>query len=100
MKGGVYPEYQLALLAAKLTGRPVKWIGDRSESFLSDEHCRDNITEAELALDKNGKFLAIRVRNYCQPRRLQRRPTAAPVRRPTISACSPAPIRSRPATSR
>ena len=65
MKGGVYPEYQLALLAAKLTGRPVKWIGDRSESFLSDEHCRDNITEAELALDKNGKFLAIRVKNYC-----------------------------------
>ncbi len=65
MKGGVYPEYQLAMLAAKLTGRPVKWIGDRSESFLSDEHCRDNITEAELALDKNGKFLAIRVRNYC-----------------------------------
>ena len=65
MKGGVYPEYQLALLAAKLTGRPVKWIGDRSESFLSDEHCRDNITEAELALDNNGKFLAIRVKNHC-----------------------------------
>ena len=65
MKGGVYPEYQLAMLAAKLTGRPVKWIADRSESFLADEHCRDNITEAELALDKNGKFLAIRVKNYC-----------------------------------
>ena len=65
MKGGVYPEYQLAMLAAKLTGRPVKWIGDRSESFLADEHCRDNVTEAELALDKNGKFLAIRVKNYC-----------------------------------
>ena len=65
MKGGVYPEYQLALLAAKLTGRPVKWIGDRSESFLSDEHCRDNVTEAELALDKTGKFLAIRVKNFC-----------------------------------
>ena len=64
MKGGVYPEYQLALLAAKLTGRAVKWIGDRSESFLADEHCRDNITEAELALDKDGKFLAIRVKNY------------------------------------
>ncbi|MCC6890163.1 MAG: xanthine dehydrogenase family protein molybdopterin-binding subunit [Hyphomicrobiales bacterium] len=65
MKGAVYPEYQLALLAAKLTGRPVKWIADRSEAFLSDEHCRDNITEAELALDSNGKFLAIKVRNYC-----------------------------------
>jgi aerobic carbon-monoxide dehydrogenase large subunit len=65
MKGGVYPEYQLALLAAKLTGRPMKWIGERGESFLSDEHCRDNVTEAELALDKDGKFLAIRVKNYC-----------------------------------
>ena len=65
MKGGVYPEYPLTLLAAKLTGRPVKWIEDRSEAFLSDEHCRDNITEAELALDKDGKFLAIRVRNLC-----------------------------------
>jgi len=64
MKGGIYPEYQLALLAAKLTGRAVKWIGDRSESFLADEHARDNITEAALALDKNGKFLAIRVKNH------------------------------------
>ena len=53
------------MLAAKLTGRPVKWMSDRSEAFLSDEHCRDNITEAELALDKDGKFLAIRVKNYC-----------------------------------
>jgi carbon-monoxide dehydrogenase large subunit len=65
MKGGVYPEYQLALLAAKLTRRPVKWMEERSEAFLADEHCRDNITEAELALDKNGKFLAIKVRNIC-----------------------------------
>jgi aerobic carbon-monoxide dehydrogenase large subunit len=65
MKGAVYPEYQLALLATKLTGRPVKWISDRSEAFLSDEHCRDNVTEAELALNNEGKFLAIRVRNYC-----------------------------------
>jgi carbon-monoxide dehydrogenase large subunit len=65
MKGAVYPEYPLSLLAAKLTGRPVKWMEDRSEAFLADEHCRDNITEAELALDKDGKFLAIKVRNYC-----------------------------------
>jgi carbon-monoxide dehydrogenase large subunit len=65
MKGGVYPEYPLALLATKLTGRPVKWMEDRSEAFLSDEHARDNISDAELALDKDGKFLAIRVKNYC-----------------------------------
>ncbi|MGH6771225.1 MAG: xanthine dehydrogenase family protein molybdopterin-binding subunit [Xanthobacteraceae bacterium] len=65
MKGGVYMEYPLAMLAAKLTGRPVKWMEDRSEAFLADEHARDNITEAELALDKDGKFLAIKVRNHC-----------------------------------
>jgi carbon-monoxide dehydrogenase large subunit len=65
MKGGVYPEYPLTLLAARLTGRSVKWMEERSEAFLADEHCRDNITEAELALDNDGKFLAIRARNYC-----------------------------------
>jgi carbon-monoxide dehydrogenase large subunit len=64
MKGALYPEYILCCLAAKLTGRPVKWIGERSESLLSDEHCRDNITDAELALDREGKFLALRVRTY------------------------------------
>jgi aerobic carbon-monoxide dehydrogenase large subunit len=60
MKGGLYPEYALATLAAGLTGRPVKWISERGEGLISDEHCRDNITEAELALDKDGKFLALR----------------------------------------
>ena len=50
MKGGLYPEYILCCLAARLAGAAVKWIGERSESLLSDEHCRDNITEAELAL--------------------------------------------------
>ena len=60
MKGGVYPEYPLACWPREVIGRPVKWMADRSEAFLSDEHCRDNITEAELALDKDGKFLALR----------------------------------------
>jgi aerobic carbon-monoxide dehydrogenase large subunit len=64
MKGGLYPEYVLAALAARLTGRPVKWISDRSEAIQSDEHCRDNVTEAELALDGNGRFLALAVRNF------------------------------------
>jgi len=62
MKGGLYPEYILCCLAARLTGAPVKWIGERSESLLSDEHCRDNITEAELALDADGKFVGFRAR--------------------------------------
>jgi carbon-monoxide dehydrogenase large subunit len=64
MKGGLYPEYVLTALAARLIGRPVKWIADRSEGIQSDEHCRDNVTEAELALDTDGRFLALAVRNY------------------------------------
>jgi carbon-monoxide dehydrogenase large subunit len=64
MKGGLYPEYILCCLAAKLTGAPVKWVGERGESLLSDEHCRDNITEAELALDADGKFVGFRARTY------------------------------------
>ena len=62
MKGGLYPEYILCCLAAKLTGAPVKWVGERGESLLTDEHCRDNITEAELALDADGKFVGFRAR--------------------------------------
>jgi aerobic carbon-monoxide dehydrogenase large subunit len=65
MKGGLYPEYVLAALAARLVGRPVKWIAERSEGLQSDEHCRDNITEAELGLDRDGRFLAFLVRSFC-----------------------------------
>jgi carbon-monoxide dehydrogenase large subunit len=56
------PESVLALYAARKLGRPVKWVAERSECFLSDDHCRDNVTDAELALDKDGKFLALRVK--------------------------------------
>lgn len=62
MKGGLYPEYTLCLWAAKEIGRPVKWVSDRSEAILSDTKARDNLTNAELALDKNGKFLGLRIR--------------------------------------
>jgi carbon-monoxide dehydrogenase large subunit len=65
MKGGLYPEYVLAALAARLIGRPVKWIAERSEALQSDEHCRDNITEAELGIDRDGRFLALSVRTFC-----------------------------------
>jgi len=65
MKGGLYPEYVLAALAARLVGRPVQWIAERSEGLQSDEHCRDNITEAELGLDRDGRFLALSVRTFC-----------------------------------
>jgi carbon-monoxide dehydrogenase large subunit len=50
------------LLASKLIGRPVKWISTRNEAFLSDAQARDNVTEAELALDADGTFLALRVK--------------------------------------
>ncbi len=61
MKSGVYPEPVLVLWAAKRLGRPVKWTCDRREGFVTDEHGRDNVSTAELALDANGKFLALRV---------------------------------------
>jgi carbon-monoxide dehydrogenase large subunit len=61
MKSGVYPEVVLVLWAAKRLGRPVKWTSDRREGFVSDEHGRDNVSTAELGVDANGKFLALRV---------------------------------------
>ncbi len=62
MKSAVYNEVALVLLGAKLTGRPVKWVATRSESFLCDAQARDNVTEAELALDKDGNFLGFRAK--------------------------------------
>lgn len=57
----VYREYPLAILAALRLGRPVLWIGDRLEHFLADTHGRDNLSHAELALDGEGRFLALKV---------------------------------------
>src|SRR3954468_9728513 len=62
MKSAVYNEPALVLWGAKVTGRPVKWISTRSESFLCDAQARDNVTDAELALDQDGNFLAVRVK--------------------------------------
>ena len=61
MKSEIYNEVALVLWGSKVTGRPVKWISDRSESFLSDAQGRDNLTKGELALDKDCKFLGLRV---------------------------------------
>ncbi len=57
----VYPEQALVLWAARRLGRPIKWISDRGEGFLSDTHGRDHVMRAELALDAEGKILALRV---------------------------------------
>jgi carbon-monoxide dehydrogenase large subunit len=58
-----YPEFALVLWAAKRTGRPVKWVCERSEAFLSDYAGRDLLTRAALALDENGRFMAMRAEN-------------------------------------
>jgi carbon-monoxide dehydrogenase large subunit len=62
MKSAIYNEVALVLLASKLTGRPVKWTSTRTEAFLGDAQARDNVTDAELALDPDGHFLGLRVR--------------------------------------
>lgn len=60
-KGGLYPEEILVLWAAQRVGRPVKWVSDRSEAFLSDFNGRDQLADAEMALDADGKVRALRV---------------------------------------
>src|SRR5580700_1883297 len=63
-KGWQYPEHRLVLFAARRLRRPVKWSCERSEAIQADEHARDNVSEAELALDDDGRFLALRVRTF------------------------------------
>ncbi|HEX4927613.1 MAG TPA: xanthine dehydrogenase family protein molybdopterin-binding subunit, partial [Burkholderiales bacterium] len=60
MKGDIYPEDALVLVASRRLGRPVKWVGTRAESLLGDNHGRDQLVAAEMALDENGKILALR----------------------------------------
>ncbi len=64
MKGSIYPEYVCLAHAARELGRPVKWTDERSGSFLSDHHGRDHEMTAALAIDKDGRFLAMRVTGY------------------------------------
>lgn len=59
VKNSAYPEPPMVLYAAKLLGRPVKWINSRSDSFLSDTHGRGQTSRVSLALNKDGKFLAL-----------------------------------------
>jgi len=64
MKSAPFPEYVCVLHAARALGRPVKWTDDRSGSFVSDSHGRDHELRAELALDADGAFLAVRITNF------------------------------------
>jgi carbon-monoxide dehydrogenase large subunit len=61
VRNEVYPEFAALLLAARLAGRPVKWVGTRAETILSDHHGRAAKLTGALALDAEGKFLAIRI---------------------------------------
>ena len=64
MKAPIYPEYVCLAHAARALGRPVKWTDERSGAFLSDHHGRDHEMTGELALDANGKILALRITGY------------------------------------
>jgi aerobic carbon-monoxide dehydrogenase large subunit len=64
MKASVFPEYACILHAARIHGRAIKWTDERSESFLADHQGRDHEMTAELALDAEGHFLALRLEGY------------------------------------
>ena len=61
VKNGLYPEYIMALFAARLLGRPVRWESTHGEDFVSSAHARDNVSLARLGLDAQGRFLALEV---------------------------------------
>ncbi|HLI12261.1 MAG TPA: xanthine dehydrogenase family protein molybdopterin-binding subunit [Alphaproteobacteria bacterium] len=61
-KTPAYPEYGALLLAARQTGRPIKWVSTRAEAFLSEHHGRDSVMAGELMLDRDGGFLGLDVR--------------------------------------
>ncbi len=60
----IYPEEMVCLWASKKVGRPIKWTGDRSESFLTDAHGRDHVTKAQMAFDKDNKILGLKVTTH------------------------------------
>ena len=64
-RSGAYPEYGAQMIAAKKLGRPVKWVSSRSEGFLSDTHGRGMEMSGELALDRDGRFVAARYDFVC-----------------------------------
>ena len=63
-KNSLYPEHVLCAHAARDLGRPIKWIADRSEAFLGDNHGRDLVSHAEIALDAEHRILGLRMRNF------------------------------------
>jgi aerobic carbon-monoxide dehydrogenase large subunit len=66
LKGGAFPDDVLVLWASRKLGRPVKWVATRSESMMTDHTGRDHVHSGEIALDENGKILAIRQQSLFQ----------------------------------
>ena len=62
MKGDTYPEEGIVLLASQIVGRPVKWVSGRNDAFVLDSAGRDQVIDAEMALDAYGHVLAIRAK--------------------------------------
>ena len=62
MKNAPYAEYMLSLIAARRTGRTVRWVATRLESFMADAQARDQVADAALALDADGNFIGLRVK--------------------------------------
>lgn len=60
-RSGAYPEYAALMIAAKALGKPVKWTSTRTEGMMTDTHGRNMIAHGQLALDRDGKFLAMRI---------------------------------------
>ena len=84
-RSAVYPEHGALMIAAKKLGRPIKWVSSRSEGFLSDSHGRGIVMAGELAIDKDGKFLAARYDFVCDMGAyLTPTGTASHVRNPAI----------------
>lgn len=86
LRFNAYPEYSAIMLAARLTGAPVRWVASRSEVFLSDEHARGVSSRGEVALDAEGNFLAFRF-NFLNDMGAYIAPTGPVVAVLSIRAC-------------
>ena len=98
-RNSIYPEFALVAWAARRLGRPVKWTCDRRESFLSDYQARDLVSTQELALDADGRFLALRGTNTSNRRRprgyLRAAQQGLAICPPPSTACRPPRMRGR-----
>ena len=86
----LYAEETALIWASKRVSRPIKWTAERSESFLSDAHGRDHVTHAELAIDEDGNFLAMRVHDDREHGRLPVDLRVVRCRPSSMPPCSPA----------